>query len=631
VSWLETRKLPALFAVATLLPIAVLCWLGVRTLQQDRALERQRRNDRLEVDAGRIALEIEEDLQRIETRLAAGEGIRFSSAEIDPPADEPLLFRPDVPSVATVFSGDLAAVAALEHRDTKAAIAAYERIVRTASAAERGEALVALGGLFRRQHRFDDALRVYEQLAQLGRVAVAGGQPAALVAKQGRAKVFVESGDHVRLRDAAVSFARALHGGGWLIDRASFELYQHDMIEPWGGPAADPEAIRRAAAVSEFWRLRRRGELTDRGRRVIGAGTDATLAVWLAEADGPIAAFLTSGQLRARWRPLWEHRGLTVAVSRVDGEPVFGGPVVGGVRPSDDTRLPFTIVVAANSAALGDDTTGWQVVIAGIALACALMIAASYGLYRITTRELLLARQQSDFVAAVSHEFRTPLTSMRHLLDLLIARGVHDDSRKSHYYSLLAGETDRLQRMVETLLSFGRVDAGAHVWKLEPLEVADLIADVCAAFRNELGARSLVTEVDNQLPSIRGDREALSRALWNLLENAGKYSPGDSPIRVFARRSGTTVVLGVEDHGIGIAVAEQQRVFQKFVRGDEAKRAGIRGVGVGLALVKRIAEAHGGSVRVESEVGRGSTFTLVLPYGRADLKVAPCNGLEAAG
>jgi signal transduction histidine kinase len=629
VSWLETRTLPALFAVATLLPIAVLCWLGLRTLQQDRDLEGKRRNERLEVDAGRIALGIEEDLQRLEARLAAGVGVRFDASEIVPAVGEPLLFRPDVPTVSILSSGDLAAAAALEDQDMGAAIAAYERIARTASEPDRGEAFVALGALLRRQRRFDEALRVYDQLAQLGHAAVAGGQPAALVAKQGRAKTFLESGDQARLHEEAVLFARALHGGGWLIDRASFELYQHDMIEAWGGPPADREAIRRADAVGELWRLWRRGELIGRGRRFVGAGADSTLAVWLTDADAVVAAFLTPEQLRARWRALWEDRRLKVAVSRVDGEPVFGGRLVDGVRPPGETRLPFNIVVAGNSESPTGDTGRRQIVIAGIVLVCALMIAASYGLYRITMRELLLARQQSDFVAAVSHEFRTPLTSMRHLLDLLITRGVRDEDRESHYYSLLAGETDRLQRMVETLLSFGRVDAGAHVWKLDPLDVAALVADVCAGFREELGARPLVTDVDEQLPAIRGDREALTRALWNLLENAAKYSPGSSAIRVFAQRSGTTVVIGVEDRGIGIPVTEQQRVFQKFVRGDSAKRAGIRGVGVGLALVKRIAEAHGGSVHLASEVGSGSTFTVVLPVADSQLPISDSQTMAA--
>jgi signal transduction histidine kinase len=101
--------------------------------------------------------------------------------------------------------------------------------------------------------------------------------------------------------------------------------------------------------------------------------------------------------------------------------------------------------------------------------------------------------------------------------------------------------------------------------------------------------------------------------MWNLIENAVKYSDPGQPIRVFVRRDNNLLLAGVEDRGYGIAVSEQARIFQKFVRGSDAKRAGIRGVGIGLALVQRIVEAHGGSVRLESEPGRGSTFTLVIP------------------
>ena len=207
--WLETRKIPVLFAVATLLPIAALCWLGIRTLDQDRDLERQRRRERLEVAAGRVALDIEQDLQRIEARLAEGSGIRFLPAGIVVADGEPLLFRPDVPSVSVLSSAPLVAAAQLEDREPQSAIAAYQHIAAKFDS-DRGEALVALGALFRRQRRFDEALRAYDGLAQLGAIPVAGGQPAALVAIQGRAKTFLESGDKARLRDEALSFARAL-------------------------------------------------------------------------------------------------------------------------------------------------------------------------------------------------------------------------------------------------------------------------------------------------------------------------------------------------------------------------------------------------------------------------------------
>jgi signal transduction histidine kinase len=613
VSWLETHRLPAFFAAATLLPIAVLVWLGVRTLDQDRDLQRQRQRERLEVAAGRVALDIEKDLQRIEARLADGEGIQFVPARIETPDDVRLLFRPDVPQGSVPWSAQLAAAARHEERSPSEAIRAYERIAAAPGDPDRGEALVALGALLRRQRRFDEALRVYAELDTLGPLPVAGGQPAALVAKQGRAKTFLESGDKARLADEAAAFARALADGGWLIDRASYELYQHDMVEPWGGPIADAHAVQLSAAVGELWHQWQRGELDARGRRFIGSDAPV-LAVWVGAPGSIVATVLGAGDLQTRWRPIWESQGLTAAVALTDGRPVFGTADGGLTLLPADTRLPFTLSASGRSSALTEeDEFRRRLVISGVMLACLLMVAASYGLYRITSRELLLARQQSDFVAAVSHEFRTPLTSMRHLLDLLIGRGVTDDDRKAHYYSLLAGETERLQRMVETLLSFGRMDAAAHVWTLEPLDVTELVQGVAEDFGREIAPRPLQVELDAELPQVRGDREALARALWNLLENAAKYSPGERPIRLFAQRGGSTVVLGVQDHGIGIPVAEQQRVFQKFVRGDEAKRAGIRGVGVGLALVKRVAEGHGGSVGLTSSVGTGSTFTLVLP------------------
>ena len=139
----------------------------------------------------------------------------------------------------------------------------------------------------------------------------------------------------------------------------------------------------------------------------------------------PIERCATGGRLSVTSR-------ITVAVSRPDGQPIFGVATDGAHVVPGTTRLPFMLSVNGSSAAMDADLFRRRVVIGGIALACLLMVAASYGLYRVTTRELLLARQQSDFVAAVSHEFRTPLTSMRHLLDLLMRRGVTDEGRKYH-------------------------------------------------------------------------------------------------------------------------------------------------------------------------------------------------------
>jgi len=584
-------------AAATLIPIGALSWLGVRVLQQDRDVERERQRQSLEVAAGRLALEIERRLQEIEERLAKGQGIRFEP----PAAQEP---------PASLFAA--AETDEFQRQKVFAAEAEYRRLAGSRKPAERAAALVRLGRVLRKRGDRTGALQVYARLEQLGSgqfgsVTVAG-EPAALVARQARCRVFEEAGDSDALRQEAAEAARALDSGGWRIDRATFDFY-HGMYTRWGASPPSPEATARMEAAIQLRREWRAGSPAVRGRRILRGDTGGVLAVWIGE-----RAWLgTPNELETSLRPLWAAQPLVVSLYDTDGQPVFGETRSGGVSLTPgQTRLPFILNVASTAVEAGDRRT---VLVTGLALALVLMLAAAYGLYRATTRELMLARQQSDFVSAVSHEFRTPLTSMRHLTDLLVSRGVTSEERKAQYYELLAHETERLHRMVESLLSFGRIEVGAYAWRKEPADAGELLRGIVEEFRREPQAngREIRCEIEEGLPSIQADHEALTRALWNLLENAVKYSEPAKPIGVFARRDGGAVLLGVEDEGSGIAPGERDRIFQKFARGADAKRAGIRGVGIGLALVKRIVEAHGGTVQLQSEPGRGSTFTLVFP------------------
>jgi hypothetical protein len=173
----ETRKIPVLFAVATLLPIAALCWLGLRTLDLDRALERQRQRDWLQLTAARVILDIEQDLQLLEAKLAGGGGIRFRPRSIATDDAQPLLFRPDLPPAGVSSSPQLDKAEQQEGRQPLRSIEIYRRIAADGANPDRGEALMRLGGLLRRLRRFDDALRAYAALEGLGTLPVAGGQP----------------------------------------------------------------------------------------------------------------------------------------------------------------------------------------------------------------------------------------------------------------------------------------------------------------------------------------------------------------------------------------------------------------------------------------------------------------------
>ncbi|MBI3264701.1 MAG: hypothetical protein HYZ58_16375, partial [Acidobacteria bacterium] len=410
--------------MATLIPIGALSWLGVRIIQQDRDVERQRRRERLEVAAGRLALNIERRLQDLEEQLVRGAdgntaAIHFLPVGLKSSPGWPLLYQPELSAGQEVSPSFLAGAEAEEFQrhDLAAAAARYRHLAESRKPTERAAALIGLGRVLRQRGDRSGALQVYADLEQLGSVVVAG-QPVGLVARQGRCKTLEEAGDAEALRREAADLARVLNAGGWQIDRATFELYR-DLLQHWGGPLPSAGAIARTEAATRLWRAWRARDLPPRGRRIFREDGGPMLAVWARGPERPVAWLATSGELEASLRPLWTAQDLAVSLYDTDGQPLFGDQRLGSVTltPSD-TRLPFILSVASLSTPDAEsDRMRRTVFIGGLLVTMLLMLAAAYGLYRATTRELVVARQQSDFVSAVSHEFRTPLTSMRHLTD----------------------------------------------------------------------------------------------------------------------------------------------------------------------------------------------------------------------
>jgi signal transduction histidine kinase len=239
---------------------------------------------------------------------------------------------------------------------------------------------------------------------------------------------------------------------------------------------------------------------------------------------------------------------------------------------------------------------------------------------RSTARELRLAKLKSDFTATVSHEFRTPLTSIRYLAELLQRGRVPDEARKQQYYETITGESERLSRLVENLLDFSKIEAGMKEYRMEETDVAALAADVADRFRQQAAFKdvTLETEIRDGLPVIPADKDSLARAVFNLLDNAVKYSGGKPRIVLRAWSGEDAVNLQVEDHGVGIGKPEQKKIFEKFYRSKSALESDVRGSGIGLPLVEHTARAHGGTVLLESEPGKGTRVTIRLPVRRPE-------------
>ncbi len=248
------------------------------------------------------------------------------------------------------------------------------------------------------------------------------------------------------------------------------------------------------------------------------------------------------------------------------------------------------------------------------------VLATSVGLIVTNARRSeRLAAQQMDFVATVSHELRTPLAVIRSAAQNLSAGVIHDATQARRYGDLIEDEGRRLTDMVEQVLEYAGLSGNRRPAMARPVDVSALVSDVAASCGGLAGAESFELEVDvpPDLPAVIADEGALRRAVHNLVTNAIKYAPEGRWLGVSARkvtaRTGDEVQISVSDRGRGIASEDLPHLFEPFYRGRYAIERQIHGNGLGLSLVKRIAEAHGGRVTVTSAPGAGSTFTLHLP------------------
>jgi len=250
-----------------------------------------------------------------------------------------------------------------------------------------------------------------------------------------------------------------------------------------------------------------------------------------------------------------------------------------------------------------------------------LLLSAGAGLvftYRAVVREIGLSRMKTDFVSSVSHEFRTPLAAIEALLERLESGKVKDEQMLHRYYLASRREVQRLTGMVTQLLDFARLEEGRAQLSLETLDLNRLAEEAIQSFRNlGFGAR-LTDALNREGPlTISADKDAAYQCIHNLIDNALKYSPDGSQVTIGSGRRDREVFLQVSDHGPGIAPQDQPLVFEQFYRAGSAGARGVRGTGIGLALVKRLMRAHGGAVTLESLMGEGSTFQLTFPEGKA--------------
>ena len=234
---------------------------------------------------------------------------------------------------------------------------------------------------------------------------------------------------------------------------------------------------------------------------------------------------------------------------------------------------------------------------------------------RATDREARLAQAKSNFVANVSHELKTPLSLLSLFSEILELGRVNSEEKKTEYYRIIRHESLRLNKMIDNILDFSKIEAGRKTYVFTHSDMAEVIENVLSSYRYQIinSGFDIQTNVQRDLPPVLIDRDAMAQAISNLLDNAIKYSAKVKQLSITAKTIGSDLSIEIADRGIGIPGAEQAKVFEKFYRVGNGLVHDVKGSGLGLSLVKHIIEAHHGTISVESEVGRGSRFTIRLP------------------
>ena len=666
-----------LIGVLALLPAVLLAVLGVRTLAQDTHVAEAQARERLDRAATRAAQDLERGLGLWDRAVAEasteapgathpvprliadvldggpdGVLVRIESQRQDVLPEGRLLYtlEPGLPAPfgtaqppRALEAGD---VYEIQKQDYARAAQAYRALLHSADLTVRPWALQRLARTEAKAGRLQEALRLYEALErETG--AMIGDLPADLIGRVQRCELIAASGTPAELTRAASTFYRSLTSGRWRLERPRY-LHYSERARQWLAGAAgtdrqtvdDLEAterqkIRLTDAVGDISGTIRTTGVRGAGHRLFTRGSGQYLAFWRSTPAGPGAILVVLGEtsLRSRVWPAIISAAVSddIAASLVapDGTVVFATAGASGAADASMSREQtfqdgdFLWRVRATprrpDALYAEVARRRWLYLAMLVVMVGGLLAASLVVGRTLKREVEVARLKSQFVAAVSHEFRSPLTGISQLSELLVGGKVTDDTRRQQYYELIHSESRRLSRLVEQVLDFARMEDGRKEYRFERMETSGWVRSVADDFQRTPAAqgKTIAVSVPEGLPPLMADAQAMAGAIHNLLDNAVKYSPGRETVWLdaSATASGASVAIAIRDEGVGIPPDEQQHLFERFFRGRRLTDT-IAGTGLGLSLVKHVVSAHGGEVFVTSTPGAGTTFTVVLPVER---------------
>jgi two-component system sensor histidine kinase SenX3 len=625
-----------IFGLLIGVPALVLAALGISALRLDEVEQRQRVRDRQDQIARLADAALAAALERESTNAREGPPDASGSVRFETGDGQAILF----PGYRT-YVAPLAAASPAE--------AAVTISPKALLLSERAQQAAAQGNL-------STARTLYQQLRDAGELRAwaalqldllesssipaielassaeksPSGIPLAIVAI---GAVDVESPRAVR---AVTPFLEAtllsLREGRWwlsLEQRRSYDAMLRELLTSGGVATSEDPRLALMESLAHLVRTTFEANRHVPARaEIAGAEGSEVLLVW----SRPATSSPT-----ARWSGIAVQRKRIEALTAAVLEPLTKGQGFAAAL-GDQRRAAWPSPLGDTARALPlESLTGWSIAFSDGAESATLqrrllhystvilpvvMLAVGLAMTAwIIRRELALRAMQSTFIAAVTHEFKSPITSIRLLIERITGGRGADPAAVERYSAAMAAEADRLETLVNRLLDVQKSQAGQKQYIFQPTALGHLVHDVVERVRPHAESRRIALALDapGELAPTPVDADAIADAVRNLLDNAIKYSDPGGSVDVSIAAHNAHVLVNVADNGVGVDPREASRIFEPFYRSVRGDRTNVQGTGLGLAQVKAIADAHGGSITVTANGARGSRFTLALPSRRPDL------------